>query len=638
MKTRSLLLSCARSILFAALPVIGSAQGKTSQPADPNAFSTRVYRLPARDLSDGFLSNDRGELRAPTLPSADVSSGEIEAFIKRSHDVTTVFLRQQGITLQKGSLACFDPATGTLALRAPNIIHEIVTPFTKALARTLPKDLSWSLSILELKLSVAREAMKMAAGTVDHTGVFEQLQPNARVVVSMRGEAKPGFQTKAVQGAEAADLVGFSLGNNNRIKPSREKNLIGTELELEPAIHEEEEEIDLNLALRHRHSAGTPRQEKLITSLSDQIEAHWVDRPLAAIKTSITMKSGTTRFLGAWALDGDALAERAELVRIAFIRAAIVNVQPLDDGRVAQFLQAHGEAVEPTPKHLLPVSKSDIPKGMSVRRFRVPPDFLSTGDSTAGSAPIDPFAPPKASDSKQKPRKTAQEILRDQGIPFPPGSSANFYEQSSELVVWNTQDALDLVETFCCNCDDKPRLLSFSLHIVQADALLLRKLDRETSGLADHTAAWKEVEDAVVKGSAKIVRSAWIETKSGQPTSTESIVEFRQLESDADESPTTETQVQSTPGGKPKSAIPVVTSRPTGEATSHEHKITSVIRPCGLRLDLEPTVGADGRTIDLNLSFGYDYAPPVQRVFDEPMRDHSIRVAAPSTEFRTHEF
>src|SRR5204862_2252817 len=43
-------------------------------------------------------------------------------------------------------------------------------------------------------------------------------------------------------------------------------------------------------------------------------------------------------------------------------------------------------------------------------------------------------------------RETAKEFLEAQGVPFPPGASANFLPQSSRLIVRNTQDNVDHVD------------------------------------------------------------------------------------------------------------------------------------------------------------------------------------------------
>ena len=60
------------------------------------------------------------------MPPVNASNGEIEIFLKRSHDVIKDYLIQQGVTLPPGSLASYDPASSTLALRAMAVVHDLV--------------------------------------------------------------------------------------------------------------------------------------------------------------------------------------------------------------------------------------------------------------------------------------------------------------------------------------------------------------------------------------------------------------------------------------------------------------------------------------------------------------------------------
>lgn len=220
MKTRFLPVLCLCVVIFESLSVLTRAQENVALAADPNTSSVDVYRFPAHELSTGFLSNEHGELRAPKLPDLNAGKEEIETFLKRSHDVVKKYFAEQGITLPEGSLACYDPVSGTLALRAPNKSHEVVAAFARALERALPKDITWSLSILETKSALVRAAMKEATGSEDHTGVFDRLLPQSKVVVAMRGEMKSGYQTKAEQGTRTDDLIGYSLDDKNRVTAS----------------------------------------------------------------------------------------------------------------------------------------------------------------------------------------------------------------------------------------------------------------------------------------------------------------------------------------------------------------------------------------------------------------------------------
>src|SRR6476661_5016990 len=101
---------------------------------DPYAFSTRVYRLPSVSQIANLVPEDLDRLRAPpALPPASASHGELEAFIKRSHEVIKELMKQAGITLPPGSLAIYDPKSEMLILRAMQVVHSMVEPWAQSL-------------------------------------------------------------------------------------------------------------------------------------------------------------------------------------------------------------------------------------------------------------------------------------------------------------------------------------------------------------------------------------------------------------------------------------------------------------------------------------------------------------------------
>ncbi len=617
----------------------GVAQEQLKKEPDPYSFSIRVYRLPAPELEIGFVSKERGKLRAPALPPPNASNGEIEIFIKRSHDVVKEYFGQQGVTLPKGSLACYDPASATLALRAMSVVHDLVAPFAEAMLNQSPKHVAWSLEVVEAPDVAVRAAIKGATGLADHSGAFEKLLPLGKSVVTMRGETKSGQATTVRQGALVDDPDDYTADDKPHVEATFHEKRVGTEFSMIPTVGADNHTLDLTVSLSHQHGAGVPRWDSLTDGSAGKIEARWVDYPSASVKTSITATDRATRMLGVWALDGVSDAARGGNLRAAFLRAAIVNLLPLEDLRVEQLIKSRGEAVDPLPKAVRPVGDPNLPPGMIVRRFRVAPDFLSLGGkagAAAAAAPADPFAGGGAANEPMFLRRmNVDEVLRAQGIPFPEGASANFISKTSELVVRNTPANIVLVAEFLESiADTKTKYVGFSLHIVQADAALIRRLERETFLLPDHSAAWKTIEDAVTEGTAKIARSAWLETNSGQQAITESVIEYARSDG-ANYGSNSETTEAGKPDKEKDAAAPVAKATIVNNGGNAWLATSSEMRPVGLRMEVEPTVGADGKAVDLNVSVGYDYAPPVQRLMDEPVPDKTTRLAVPTTEFRT---
>jgi general secretion pathway protein D len=91
---------------------------------------------------------------------------------------------------------------------------------------------------------------------------------------------------------------------------------------------------------------------------------------------------------------------------------------------------------------------------MTTRTFRAPPDFLSRGAGGGGEAdaagPADPFAGGGAETDtgpKLKGKPNAKEVLSSLGVQFPEGTMASFDPSTGRLIVRNTFEQLDLVET-----------------------------------------------------------------------------------------------------------------------------------------------------------------------------------------------
>ncbi len=99
------------------------------------------------------------------------------------------------------------------------------------------------------------------------------------------------------------------------------------------------------------------------------------------------------------------------------------------------------------------VPQWDTSNEMYTQTFRVPPSFLSSGDSGGGDAggDVDPFGAAAGGDanaSALKKKASAREILEGNGITFPEGASAIFQATSSTLIVRNTQSQMELVEAY----------------------------------------------------------------------------------------------------------------------------------------------------------------------------------------------
>lgn len=345
---------------------------------------------------------------------------------------------------------------------------------------------------------------------------------------------------------------------------------------------------------------------------------------------------------------------------------------------------------------VLVVPLSETTSEQYTRSYRVPPDFLSQGGGDAGggggaAAPADPFAAPAAGaagGSALIKRKTALDILKESGIPFPDGASAVFNPVTSQLIVKNTQPNLDLVEQLVQDfMNQKPKQIYITTKFVEVtqkntdelgfDWLLgpfnIPGSDRtfgsggttgnsangtldstnypfSVAGASGYSVGQNPVTSGLRTGSAAIspdsidgllsgastttntvapgvlafsgvftdpqfqvviralnqkkgvdlMSAPSVTTKSGQRATVEVVREFiyptefepPEIPQDFGNTATTSTTFTTLGTSSGVSSFPVTPTTPTAFE----------MRPVGVRMEVEPTVGSDGYTIDLNLA------------------------------------
>lgn len=114
--------------------------------------------------------------------------------------------------------------------------------------------------------------------------------------------------------------------------------------------------------------------------------------------------------------------------------------------------------VEPYAVLIIPMSEQSI--DLITKEYKVPPGFISAtvnvGPSALTQGAYQTAPSTVAGTGKDTHESTggrplvnregAKEFLEGEGVPFPPGASANFLSQSSRLIVRNTADNLELVD------------------------------------------------------------------------------------------------------------------------------------------------------------------------------------------------
>jgi hypothetical protein len=242
------------------------------------------------------------------------------------------------------------------------------------------------------------------------------------------------------------------------------------------------------------------------------------------------------------------------------------------------------------------------------RTFKVPPDFLSSCDSSYSSnaASKDPFAPddPKAKASFNP--LTARHALESAGVRFSKGASASFYRHTSQLTVTNTQPNLDLVEGLIDAVHRQaPVNVAFTLTVIEGPAELIRQANATASVPAD---ASKELTTLLAQAqkpgsNVRVISDAFLETKSGVRSTVATLHEHT-----------------------PPQASPLGAVAPT-------ISIPSKPRKNGLQLAIEPIVSTDGSTIKASLNLTLGASPPsTQQQAAESTPPGDLASASPSAD------
>lgn len=102
--------------------------------------------------------------------------------------------------------------------------------------------------------------------------------------------------------------------------------------------------------------------------------------------------------------------------------------------------------IEPFAVSLIPESENT--EDLITKKYRVSPSFIPTISSTDSETASETGRTDEASyNQKLGKGRDAKKFLEEQGVPFPPNSFARYSLKDNTLTVFNTQGALDLVDT-----------------------------------------------------------------------------------------------------------------------------------------------------------------------------------------------
>lgn len=100
--------------------------------------------------------------------------------------------------------------------------------------------------------------------------------------------------------------------------------------------------------------------------------------------------------------------------------------------------------VEPFAVSIVPITENT--DDLLTKEYRVAPGFIPANSASADASLPAAGTTPNISTARIGGRIDALSFLKEQGVPFPVGSSAQYIAAGSKLIVRNTQNALDLID------------------------------------------------------------------------------------------------------------------------------------------------------------------------------------------------
>jgi len=193
----------------------------------------------------------------------------------------------------------------------------------------------------------------------------------------------------------------------------------------------------------------------------------------------------------------------------------------------------------------------------------------------------DPFG---SSPSPPPPSGAVHQAFIAIGIPFPPGASATYDPDRGKLTVIQTPEAIGLIRHILTKYQETPASAAVRFEFYEVPALLSLRLEQSAAAHFDDTPEWDALQKLLDGDGARLLQIATLQTISGQRTKFEDGASFFH-----------QTRVQN----------PEEAAKEDGpELEFYEERLVGTI------LETDLVIGADNRTMDLNLALEYHSAPP----------------------------
>ena len=248
---------------------------------------------------------------------------------------------------------------------------------------------------------------------------------------------------------------------------SQLKSIILPVVDFEDTTVEDAIEFLRNRSQQHDTNPN-PNGERGINFVINDAQVGGSVAPVAEASLDISLEEGTEEGAGA-----SAIAPSAPTVDIRKKHIGQLKLRNVPMLEVLKFICQNAGLrykVEDYAVAILPAGGNDA--DLFSKTFNVPPNFISALTSSAssdgGGADMDPFADTSSSGgSRVAVRRPVNVLLKDMGIDFPAGASANYIAGNSTLLVRNTTSMLDTIEQLIENMKSKNMQVKISTKFVE---------------------------------------------------------------------------------------------------------------------------------------------------------------------------
>jgi len=234
-----------------------------------------------------------------------------------------------------------------------------------------------------------------------------------------------------------------------------------------------------------------------------------------------------------------------------------------------------------------------LENGLIKEIFRVSPTTFLPRDESPAAA--DPFA--EAAHPSLFKHEDPKKILEQAGITFGKGTSVIYNPITLELTAVNTREQLDLIDAYLESTLCFPEMqIAIRAEIYEMPSLTALDVLESAAPEGDHTAERNAVRKAVGQGGIRLVNATSIIARSGQRAKIEDSYDF---------------------------PLPLSKTSSNEKEDENGDKPDWEIRQVGTLFEVDPVLGSDNFTIDLNFSLEHHTAPPEQsRTNSRSKRDY----------------